>query len=162
MTLTCLPRAKAGTFHVLAVAPVTAVEPRYHWKASLVGVGLQVPGSAVSVDPTRTAPEIVGVGCAVNARPATADAPCADPRTSAAATIEAASRRVSLTIRALSSVRVSVCVALKTQNESLVTRRWQVSMGQRLRRPFRCSCPGLFMINPYIPASDLQDLDQTR
>jgi hypothetical protein len=41
------------------------VASRYHWYARLVGVGNQVPGEAVSTDPTRAVPAIVGTGDAV-------------------------------------------------------------------------------------------------
>ena len=48
------------------MAPPIATPPRYHWYANATGAGAHVPVCAVSVEPTRALPLIVGTGLAVS------------------------------------------------------------------------------------------------
>ena len=70
-TETCAPASDPLSVYVDAVAPEIATPARYHWYASVTGAGPHVPGTAVSLYPTFTVPEIVGVGVAVSAAAAT-------------------------------------------------------------------------------------------
>ena len=68
VTVIRLPASEDAMTYVLFVAPLIVLPSAFHWYASLVGFGDQVPVTAVSFFPTYPVPEIRGVGAFVKGR----------------------------------------------------------------------------------------------